>query len=260
VDVASGTAEPSLAAASQAATSSSPTDAGTRILVVDDEFVITKIHTRYLRRLGFTADAASDGSEVVPALEAAAAEGRPYSAILLDLIMRNVHGDRACQLARAHGFTGPVIAATGNAAPRDRDRLYAAGFTAILEKPFSIEQLRAALELCGIAIPARSPTTPTAARSGARAGVLVGGRVGADSDHGVLAQGAGSLAGDAGGTAATMGASLVQMPPAATAALSSIRALPPSPPNAAAPGSRESGADDSHLRGLAGAPARPPGS
>jgi CheY-like chemotaxis protein/signal transduction histidine kinase len=239
VDVTAGTAEPSLAAVPQAptATSTSPSDAGTRILVVDDEFVITKIHTRYLRRLGFTADAASDGSEVVPALDAAAAEGRPYSAILLDLVMRNVHGDRACQLARAHGFTGPVIAATGNAAPRDRDRLYAAGFTAILEKPFSIEQLRGALEHCGIAIPARSPTTPTAARSGARAGVLVGARMGADGEHGVFGRGAAGLIGETRGAAPIMRATLVQVPPATAAALGTIRSSPPSSSHASAPAS-----------------------
>jgi len=260
VDVTAGAAGPSLAAVSQAATSSSPTDAGTRILVVDDEFVITKIHTRYLRRLGFTADAASDGSEVVPALEAAAAEGRPYSAILLDLIMRNVHGDRACQLARAHGFTGPVIAATGNAAPRDRDRLYAAGFTAILEKPFSIEQLRAALEHCGIDIPARSPTTPTAARSGARAGVLVGARSGAAGDHGVFGRGASGHVGEGGGAAPVMRATLVQVPPATAAALDSIRSSPPSPPHATAIAASEPGADGSHLRGPAATPAKPPAS
>ncbi len=129
-----------------------------RILVVDDEPVIRRIHARYLGRLGFDVATAADGGDCVPAIAAAAGAGRPFSAVLLDIVMRAVHGDQACRDVRAAGFRLPVIAATGNAGPRDVERLVALGFDAVLEKPFSIAQLAAVLEACGVTSAPRSPT------------------------------------------------------------------------------------------------------
>lgn len=121
-----------------------------RVLVVDDEPVIRRIHARYLTRLGFEAEAVEDGDACVHAMKAADAAGRPFSAILMDIVMRRVHGDQACRDLRAASFRLPVIAATGNAGPRDVERLFANGFNAVLEKPFSIAQLSAVLQSCGV--------------------------------------------------------------------------------------------------------------
>jgi len=116
-----------------------------RVLVVDDELSIQKVHVRYLQRLGHEAFAVGDGSAVLPTLQAAAAAEQPIDCVLLDIVMRDMHGPEACRQARAAGFTGPIIAATGNAAPRDVVGYMAAGFSGCLQKPFGLPELRDAL-------------------------------------------------------------------------------------------------------------------
>lgn len=128
-----------------------------RVLVVDDEPVIRRIHARYLTRLGFEVESVEDGDLCLSTVEAAEDAGRPFSAILLDIVMRRVHGDQACRDLRAAGFRLPVVAATGNAGPRDVERLVSLGFDAVLEKPFSIAQLSAVLQSCGVSSEPRSP-------------------------------------------------------------------------------------------------------
>lgn len=147
-----------------------------RVLVVDDEPVIRRIHARYLTRLGFEVEAVDDGDQCLAAVRAAATgagdsvtsaasaavpsdsqlhgrhsgSSRPFSAVLMDIVMRRVHGDQACADLRAAGFTLPVIATTGNARPRDVERLLGLGLGAVLEKPFSIAQSAAVLHSCGV--------------------------------------------------------------------------------------------------------------
>jgi CheY-like chemotaxis protein len=150
---------------------------GLRVLHADDESVNRKLMGKMLARLGCEVTAVEDGDEVEPALAAvecgtdagggagATMAGRPYDVVLLDIVMKRVSGDVVCRRL-VHGGCGgvcgdgasaassgsgrlllplgvPVIAVTGNA--RDYDELRRAGFTDVIEKPFTAEKLQAVL-------------------------------------------------------------------------------------------------------------------
>jgi CheY-like chemotaxis protein len=81
---------------------------------------------------------------VAGALAAATAAGGPgYDAVLLDINMPRMNGDVACAALRGAGWTLPILAVSGTA--DDPGLVRAAGFSGVLGKPFSLEQLRAAL-------------------------------------------------------------------------------------------------------------------
>ena len=84
-------------------------------------------------------------AQVPHALAAAAARGpgNGYDAILMDINMARVNGDVACAALRAAGCALPVIAVSGTA--DDPEYVRRCGFTGVLSKPFSLEQLREAL-------------------------------------------------------------------------------------------------------------------
>lgn len=153
-----------------------------RVLVVDDEPVIVRIHSRYCERLGFSVSSCLDGSEVVPALTKARDEGKPFDIIILDLVMTKVHGDQASRMAREWGFEGFLVCATANAGPGDRDRLLKAGFDTVLEKPFYIQSLAAVLSRFGFrvfspatmgAVPGRGHTAVPSASSSSSSSALM---------------------------------------------------------------------------------------
>jgi DNA-binding response OmpR family regulator len=56
-----------------------------RVLVMDDEDGVLRAICRKLECLGFDAEAASEGSQVLSAFSRARAEGRSFSAVILDL-------------------------------------------------------------------------------------------------------------------------------------------------------------------------------
>ena len=111
------------------------------VLVVDDSATNRRIAERALRALGCTCTLAEDGDEVPDAV----ARER-FDVLLLDIRMSRVNGDAACASLRAGGYTGPIIAVTGNATLLDAAEYRRGGFTATLGKPFGAAELRACLE------------------------------------------------------------------------------------------------------------------
>ena len=99
-----------------------------------------------LKRLGYTADTANNGLEVLKALETAV-----YDIILLDVAMPEMDGYEAARRIRekwsANESERPrLIALTGHAMAGDRERCLAAGMDDYLTKPLRVEDLTAALE------------------------------------------------------------------------------------------------------------------
>jgi CheY-like chemotaxis protein len=72
-----------------------------------------------------------------------AARARTISVILMDINMPRVNGDAACAALRASGCTLPILAVSGNVETAEYWRKH--GFTGALGKPFTLEQLHAAL-------------------------------------------------------------------------------------------------------------------
>eukprot|EP01138_Halocafeteria_seosinensis_P011239 gb/GECG01011481.1/.p1 GENE.gb/GECG01011481.1/~~gb/GECG01011481.1/.p1 ORF type:complete len:931 (+),score=102.08 gb/GECG01011481.1/:1-2793(+) len=119
---------------------------GTYVLFVDDEKVNRRLGARMLNRLGCSYNLLEDGDEVMDALKAAEQQSKPYSVIVIDIIMQRTDGAEVCRDLRASGVDIPIIAMTGNTAVRDVQRFLQVGFDMMLAKPFNIMGLARALE------------------------------------------------------------------------------------------------------------------
>lgn len=113
---------------------------GYHALVVDDSATNRRVAERLLRGMGCTCTLAEDGDEVPGAVAREA-----FDVLLLDIRMIRVNGDAACAALRAGGYSGPIIAVTGNATLLDTEDYQRGGFTATLGKPFGAAELRACL-------------------------------------------------------------------------------------------------------------------
>ncbi len=119
-----------------------------RILLAEDNVVNQKVALRTLEALGYRADVAADGAEAAEAVVRAAADGRPYDVVLMDVQMPRMDGHEATRqirdaLSERHQ---PVVAAlTANALDGDDRRALDAGMDAYLTKPLRREALAALL-------------------------------------------------------------------------------------------------------------------
>ncbi|MEM7025716.1 MAG: response regulator, partial [Pseudomonadota bacterium] len=112
------------------------------ILLADDHATNQKLGLMILERLGYRADVAGNGEEVLRALEQKA-----YDLVLMDIEMPEMDGLQATQeIRRRWGEKGPsIIAMTANAIRGDRDRYLAAGMNDYVSKPVDRLQLFATL-------------------------------------------------------------------------------------------------------------------
>lgn len=120
-----------------------------RVLVAEDNEIGLELTCMMAKRLGMDADGAHDGHHALQMVRQAAAEGRPYSLVLMDFMMPVVDGIEATRRLRRAGFaaeTLPVIALTAVAEPRELGRFTEAGGQAYLSKPLDMDQLSATLE------------------------------------------------------------------------------------------------------------------
>jgi CheY-like chemotaxis protein/HPt (histidine-containing phosphotransfer) domain-containing protein len=114
-----------------------------RILLAEDNSVNQKVALLLLERLGYKADLAANGLEVLAALRR-----QDYDVILMDVQMPEMDGLEAARRIAAdppRGQRPHIIAITANVLRADRDACLAAGMEDYLSKPILLEDLRAAL-------------------------------------------------------------------------------------------------------------------
>lgn len=113
---------------------------GTRVLVVEDDQSISRLLQLELEHRGLVVRCVDDGSEALPAVD----QFEP-DAIILDILLPGMDGERILQLLRRQGDTTPVIMLTARDQPRDKVRNLDTGADDYLTKPFHIEELMARL-------------------------------------------------------------------------------------------------------------------
>ena len=122
-----------------------------RILLAEDLVINQKVALQILGRLGYRADVAGNGLEVLDALRR-----QPYDVILMDVQMPEMDGLEATRKVRSGEWMAPgkkdsfrnqpyIIAMTANAMQGDRQICMAAGMDDYLSKPIRVDELVHAL-------------------------------------------------------------------------------------------------------------------
>jgi two-component system response regulator AtoC len=139
-----------------------PDSAARTILVGEDELEVRGYLQMALKCLGFSAEMAQDGDEVLSFLRSSRAG---VAAVLLDVVMPNRDGMQALRAIRDFDPDLPVIMISGASSTVDIVSAMKAGATDFLTKPLGHDQLRnaisRALERNGDSLPA-PPASPNA--------------------------------------------------------------------------------------------------
>lgn len=117
-----------------------------RILVAEDNTINQNLTLLMLERLGYRADVASNGLEVLEALRR-----QPYDAILMDVQMPEMDGLEATRCIREEFDMSDqprIIAMTANAMTGDREICLQAGMDDYISKPVRLENLVNSLNRC----------------------------------------------------------------------------------------------------------------
>ena len=121
-----------------------PEASGVRILVADDEPMNRQIVVHALEQFGYAVDVAHNGQEVLDQMTQ-----KTYQMILMDMHMPVMDGMEATRRIRAQQGDSsaiPIIAFTASIEREQRERYMECGISAVIGKPFSLRELRQAVE------------------------------------------------------------------------------------------------------------------
>lgn len=109
-----------------------------RILLVEDDAMNRKVTMLMLDRLGYRADAASNGIDALRCIEI-----RQYDLVLMDIVMPEMDGFEAAREIRKRWRDWPkIVAVTAYLLPDLRERCIDAGMDGCLIKPVRFDDLR----------------------------------------------------------------------------------------------------------------------
>ncbi|MBI3165570.1 MAG: response regulator, partial [Chloroflexi bacterium] len=115
-----------------------------RVLLAEDNAVNQKLALRMLERMGYRADVAGNGLEVLDALKR-----QQYDLIFMDVQMPEMDGLSATRIIRSDLAVSRqpyIVAMTANAMQGDREECLAAGMNDYVSKPIKVQELQAAIE------------------------------------------------------------------------------------------------------------------
>ncbi|AFY66132.1 response regulator [Geitlerinema sp. PCC 7407] len=137
-----------------------------RILLAEDTVVNQKVALLMLQKMGYRADVAGNGIEVLAALKR-----QPYDLILMDVQMPEMDGlETTRRIRQGEGSDNQpwIVAMTANAMRGDREQCLAAGMDDYISKPVHIQELETALRNCDrtvqrpLLLPPPAPPAPPA--------------------------------------------------------------------------------------------------
>ncbi len=116
------------------------------ILLAEDNPVNQKVALHLLNKLGYNADAVSNGRLVIESLR-----NKSYDLIFMDIQMPELDGLAATQkIIEIYGNHRPMITAlTADATTEGREKCYEAGMDYYITKPFKIDEIIKAIEMAG---------------------------------------------------------------------------------------------------------------
>ncbi len=112
-----------------------------RILVVEDDAVISAAISAYLRAAGYEVDAVDDGLKALRRIRYASPD-----AIVLDLMLPGTDGWQVIESVRADGVEAAVVVVSARVSERDRVHALRMGADDYLCKPFGMPELVARVE------------------------------------------------------------------------------------------------------------------
>lgn len=139
---------PALEPEKQSATASSVLPAKeTKILYMDDEDEIRDMAEKLLLHIGYTVEFARDGAEAIDLFKKGAAAGVPYDLVVLDLTVPGGMGGREA----LHGILtidpkAKAIVSSGYVDETMIEEFEGYGFSGVVRKPYSLDQLQKAIE------------------------------------------------------------------------------------------------------------------
>jgi CheY-like chemotaxis protein len=114
-----------------------------RALIMDDELSIRQVLGEMLRLSGYHCSEAVEGAEAVALFRKAAAEGRPFDVVIMDLtVPEGLGGAEAVQQLLAIDPAARVIVASGSATDPAVEEYHRYGFSGALRKPFRFTELQ----------------------------------------------------------------------------------------------------------------------
>ena len=117
-----------------------------RILVMDDMQAMMVVVGEILAVLGYEAAFATHGVEAIEAYKQAKEAGKPFDAVVFDLTVPGaMGGEEACQILREYDPNLIAVASSGYSTSNVMSEYAAAGFTAVVPKPYRIKELSAVL-------------------------------------------------------------------------------------------------------------------
>ncbi len=111
-----------------------------RILIVDDEAIILEMVSSYVSHIGFEAVTARNGTEALERLR-----NEPFTILITDVKMPEMDGFELMRTVRAEFPDLHIIAMTGHGVSYTFTDVVSAGATDYLNKPFSLDEMRAKL-------------------------------------------------------------------------------------------------------------------
>jgi CheY-like chemotaxis protein len=114
-----------------------------RILLAEDNVVNQKLALKLLEQMGYDADVAANGLEVLEALER-----QPYDVVLMDVQMPEMDGLEATRKIVSDTSVDErpwIVAMTANAMDGDREQCLDAGMMGYISKPIRVAELADAL-------------------------------------------------------------------------------------------------------------------
>jgi PAS domain S-box-containing protein len=125
-----------------------PSDAGRRrVLVMDDEESIRTLAVNMLEFLGFDAEVVDTGAAVLERYRVAQKSGRPFDAVILDLVVPGGMGGKETmeQLGEIDPAVNAIVA-SGYAQDPVMSEFGEYGFKGVIAKPFTLQELSKTLE------------------------------------------------------------------------------------------------------------------